>query len=206
MNCLTAWSRGILERPLQKFAALHVTSMFVPYVLQNCHLCLFLCFHKQFKHILCFCGWFCEFKPNLMLFCKTGYYWFTCQTVLAWWQQSWNFLVAAIHGVGYKPLSKFLFQDLYGRRSHHPPDLCLNSSFDAIFENPDGIIYVLKGKNIYICEYGMIIGLDVSRQQRCMLLLVLSPLPIIFTFSYSHWLIWPLSLSYWLLQSFSFMQ
>lgn len=40
----------------------------------------------------------------------------------------------------------FLFQHLYGRRTHHPPDLCLNSSFDAIFENPDGIIYVLKGK------------------------------------------------------------
>ena len=83
---------------------------------------------------------------------ETGYNWFTCQTVLAWWQQSWNFLVA-VHGVGYKPLSNFLFQDLYGRRSHHPPDLCLNSSFDAIFENPDGIIYVLKGKKGYIYIY-----------------------------------------------------
>ncbi|GFG31508.1 hypothetical protein Cfor_11665 [Coptotermes formosanus] len=35
---------------------------------------------------------------------------------------------------------------LYGPRRHHPPDLCLNSSFDAIFENPDGIIYVLQGR------------------------------------------------------------
>jgi hypothetical protein len=33
-------------------------------------------------------------------------------------------------------------------RKDHPPDLCSDSSFDAIFENPDGIIYVLKGKEI----------------------------------------------------------
>ncbi|XP_023709269.2 matrix metalloproteinase-19-like isoform X1 [Cryptotermes secundus] len=37
-------------------------------------------------------------------------------------------------------------QLLYGKRKHHPPDLCSESLFDAIFENPDGIIYVLKGQ------------------------------------------------------------
>lgn len=52
---------------------------------------------------------------------------------------------------GYEPQFKLHDDDiegvqlLYGPRRHHPPDLCLNSSFDAIFENPDGIIYVLKG-------------------------------------------------------------
>jgi hypothetical protein len=48
---------------------------------------------------------------------------------------------------------------LYGPRSHHLPDLCLNSTFDAIFENPDGLIYVLKGKQTYGYEYGTVTGL-----------------------------------------------
>jgi hypothetical protein len=39
---------------------------------------------------------------------------------------------------------------LYGKRKDQPPDLCSESSFDAIFEDPDGIIYVLKGKGIKI--------------------------------------------------------
>jgi hypothetical protein len=35
---------------------------------------------------------------------------------------------------------------LYGPRKSHPPALCPNSSFDAIFEYPAGVIYVLKGE------------------------------------------------------------
>jgi hypothetical protein len=40
-----------------------------------------------------------------------------------------------------------MLQALYGRRKGpRPPDLCSESSFDAIFEYPAGVIYVLKGK------------------------------------------------------------
>jgi len=39
-----------------------------------------------------------------------------------------------------------IFQSLYGPRTSHPPALCPNSSFDAIFECPAGVIYVLKGE------------------------------------------------------------
>jgi hypothetical protein len=47
----------------------------------------------------------------------------------------------------------FIFQSLYGPRKSHPPALCSNSSFDAIFEYPAGIIYVLKGKlNTVYCK------------------------------------------------------
>ncbi|XP_069689650.1 uncharacterized protein [Periplaneta americana] len=35
-------------------------------------------------------------------------------------------------------------QSLYGVKRNQTPDLCSNSSFDAIFEYPPGIIYVLK--------------------------------------------------------------
>jgi hypothetical protein len=38
------------------------------------------------------------------------------------------------------------FQTLYGRRTRLPPDLCSDSTFDAIFQYPAGVIYVLKGK------------------------------------------------------------
>jgi hypothetical protein len=39
-----------------------------------------------------------------------------------------------------------MLQALYGSRGNQPPDLCSNSSFDAIFEYPAGVIYVLKGE------------------------------------------------------------
>jgi hypothetical protein len=93
------------------------------------------------------------------------------QTVLVWCRQLWNFIVVVVHRVEYYPLSLFLFQLLYGRKIHHPPDLCANSSFDAIFENPDGIIYVLKGKKMQMSECWKIIGLDISQQQWFILLL-----------------------------------
>jgi hypothetical protein len=35
---------------------------------------------------------------------------------------------------------------LYGPRKSHPPALCPNPSFDATFEYPAGVIYVLKGE------------------------------------------------------------
>jgi hypothetical protein len=38
------------------------------------------------------------------------------------------------------------FQALYGQRTHHPPDLCSDPTFDAIFQYPAGVIYILKGK------------------------------------------------------------
>lgn len=37
-------------------------------------------------------------------------------------------------------------QALYGRRTHHPPDLCSDPTFDAIFQYPAGVIYILKGE------------------------------------------------------------
>jgi matrix metalloproteinase-14 (membrane-inserted) len=37
-------------------------------------------------------------------------------------------------------------QALYGPRTHFPPDLCSNSTFDAIFQYPAGVIYILKGE------------------------------------------------------------
>jgi len=40
---------------------------------------------------------------------------------------------------------------LYGPRKSHPPALCPNSSFDAIFEYPAGVIYVLKGELNTVC-------------------------------------------------------
>jgi hypothetical protein len=38
-----------------------------------------------------------------------------------------------------------LLQALYGPRGTKLPDLCSDSSFDAIFEYPAGVIYILKG-------------------------------------------------------------
>jgi len=43
-----------------------------------------------------------------------------------------------------------VLQALYGYRTVRVPDLCSSSSFDAMFEYPDGIIYVLKGE---ICHF-----------------------------------------------------
>lgn len=37
-------------------------------------------------------------------------------------------------------------QNLYGNRTVQLPDLCSSSSFDAMFEYPDGIIYIFKGE------------------------------------------------------------
>ncbi|KDR14088.1 matrix metalloproteinase-14-like [Zootermopsis nevadensis] len=37
-------------------------------------------------------------------------------------------------------------QDLYGQRIHFPPDICSDSTFDAIFQYPAGVTYVLKGE------------------------------------------------------------
>jgi hypothetical protein len=39
-----------------------------------------------------------------------------------------------------------MLQSLYGPRRSYQPALCPNSSFDAIFEYPAGVIYVLKGE------------------------------------------------------------
>jgi hypothetical protein len=39
-----------------------------------------------------------------------------------------------------------VLQASYGPRRTKPPNLCSNSSFDALFEYPAGVIYVLKGK------------------------------------------------------------
>jgi len=47
----------------------------------------------------------------------------------------------------------FTFQSLYGARKSHPPTLSPNASFDAIFECPAGVIYVLKGElNTIYCK------------------------------------------------------
>ncbi|PNF31898.1 hypothetical protein B7P43_G07939 [Cryptotermes secundus] len=37
-------------------------------------------------------------------------------------------------------------QALYGRRTRPPPDLCSDPTFDAIFQYPAGVIYILKGE------------------------------------------------------------
>lgn len=49
-----------------------------------------------------------------------------------------------------------LFQDLYGQRIHFPPDICSDSTFDAIFQYPAGVTYVLKGKGgkVVLLEVG----------------------------------------------------
>jgi hypothetical protein len=38
------------------------------------------------------------------------------------------------------------FQALYGEDMHFPPDPCSDSTFDAIFQYPAGVMYVLKGE------------------------------------------------------------
>jgi hypothetical protein len=47
----------------------------------------------------------------------------------------------------------FIFQSLYGPRKSNPQGLCSNTSFDATFEYPAGVIYVLKGElNTKYCK------------------------------------------------------
>jgi hypothetical protein len=50
--------------------------------------------------------------------------------------------------IGMDSYNILVLQALYGQRTIRPPDLCSSSSFDAIFEYPNGTIYVLKGNII----------------------------------------------------------
>jgi hypothetical protein len=56
--------------------------------------------------------------------------------------------------VGVDSYNILVLQALYGYRTVRPPDLCSTSSFDAIFEYQDGIVYILKGDihHLFSCE------------------------------------------------------
>lgn len=44
-----------------------------------------------------------------------------------------------------------MLQALYGPRRTPLPNLCSDSSFDAIFESSAGVVYILKGKISALC-------------------------------------------------------